>query len=96
MLQGKGKGKATVAVKAAPAAAAAASSTAEVDKSCPKAGNPGVSVCSGHDVKLNQTNIANNNNKFYILQVLPRALQCRVECYGAFMDQTQRLSPTTT
>lgn len=40
-----------------------------MDKSCPKAGNPGVSVCDGHDVKLNQTNIANNNNKFYILQV---------------------------
>lgn len=66
-LRGKGKGKAAVAVKAAPAAAA--SSNAEVDKSCPKAGNPGVSVCNGHDVKLNQTNIANNNNKFYILQV---------------------------
>lgn len=69
LFKGKGKGKAAVAVKVAPSAASAGSSNAEVDKSCPKAGNPGVSVCSGRDVKLNQTNIANNNNKFYILQV---------------------------
>lgn len=62
--KGKGKGKAT----AAPAAAAIAS-VAEVDKACPKAGDEGVSVCAGHDVKLNQTNIAANNNKFYVLQV---------------------------
>lgn len=63
----KGKGKAApAAVKAAPAAAAPA---AEVDKCCPKAGNKGVYVCAGHDAKMNQTNIASNNNKFYILQV---------------------------
>lgn len=61
----KGKGKATpsTAAKAAPA------SIVEVDKCCPKAGNKGVSVCTGHDAKMNQTNIASNNNKFYILQV---------------------------
>ncbi|CAN0534168.1 unnamed protein product, partial [Scytosiphon promiscuus] len=51
--------------------AAASTSTAEVDKACPKANNKGVSVCAGHDVKLNQTNIAANNNKFYVLQVGP-------------------------
>ena len=62
--KGKGKGAA-----AATPAAAASASTAEVDKACPKANNKGVSVCAGHDVKLNQTNIAANNNKFYILQV---------------------------
>lgn len=62
--KGKGKASATAVVKTAPSA-----STAEVDKCCPKAGNPGVSVCDGYDAKLNQTNIANNNNKFYVLQV---------------------------
>ncbi|CAN0354969.1 unnamed protein product, partial [Discosporangium mesarthrocarpum] len=41
---------------------------ATVDSACPRAGNPGVSVCPRFDVKLNQTSIANNNNKFYILQ----------------------------
>lgn len=62
--KGKGKASAAAAVKTAPSA-----SNAEVDKFCPKAGNPGVSVCGGYDAKLNQTNIANNNNKFYVLQV---------------------------
>lgn len=63
----KGKGKSSSA--AAAVKTAAASSKAEVDKCCPKAGNPGVSVCGSYDAKLNQTNIANNNNKFYVLQV---------------------------
>ncbi|CAM9109221.1 unnamed protein product [Ectocarpus sp. 6 AP-2014] len=66
--KGKGKGKAAVSVTAPPSPAPAASN-AEVDKCCPKAGNKGVSVHAGHDAKLNQTNIANNNNKFYILQM---------------------------
>ncbi|CAM9602980.1 unnamed protein product, partial [Laminaria digitata] len=69
---GKGKGKgggAAAAAAAATPAMAASASTAEVDKACPKANNKGVSVCAGHDVKLNQTNIAANNNKFYVLQM---------------------------
>jgi len=65
----KSKGKAVV--KASPAATAATSTKVAVDAFCPKAGNAGVSVVSGHDAKLNQTNIANNNNKFYVLQVRP-------------------------
>lgn len=68
--KGKGKGGGAAAAKATPTAAAS-TSTAEVDKACPKANNKGVSVCAGHDVKLNQTNIAANNNKFYVLQVGP-------------------------
>lgn len=63
----KGKGKAATA--SAGSAATPLAPSAEVDKACPKAGNKGVSVCTGHDVKLNQTNISANNNKFYILQV---------------------------
>lgn len=58
-----------MAAAAAPTVAVAAQQTAEVDKACPKAGDKNVSVCAGHDVKLNQTNISANNNKFYILQV---------------------------
>lgn len=69
MKKGKGKAAARVSAAAAATTPAAAISTAEVDKACPKAGSKGVSVCAGHDVKLNQTNISANNNKFYILQV---------------------------
>lgn len=41
-----------------------------VDPSCPLSRNPGIQVHEDYDCTLNQTNIGNNNNKFYIIQLL--------------------------
>lgn len=41
-----------------------------VDPSCPFSQNPGIQVHGDYDCTLNQTNIGNNNNKFYIIQLL--------------------------
>ncbi|XP_034340058.1 protein mono-ADP-ribosyltransferase PARP3 isoform X1 [Arvicanthis niloticus] len=41
-----------------------------VDPSCPFSRNPGIQVHEDYDCTLNQTNIGNNNNKFYIIQLL--------------------------
>lgn len=70
---GTGSEDASAGASAGGGSTSTSASPAEVDKSCPKAGDDGVSVCDGHDVKLNQTNISQNNNKFYILQVMLRA-----------------------
>ncbi|XP_060984450.1 protein mono-ADP-ribosyltransferase PARP3 isoform X2 [Dama dama] len=43
---------------------------ARVDPSCPLSCNPGTQVHEDYDCTLNQTNIGNNNNKFYIIQLL--------------------------
>ncbi|CAM9601764.1 unnamed protein product [Ascophyllum nodosum] len=70
---GKAKAKASAAstgAAAAPGPANAAQRSAEIDKFCHLAGIKSLSVCVGRDVKLNQTNISANNNKFYILQML--------------------------
>ena len=42
---------------------------APVDSLCPLASSGG-SVYEGYDAMLNQTDIGNNNNKFYIIQLL--------------------------
>lgn len=72
--QKKGKSPATPSTEAKAATkavtkAAPASGTAKVDKACPKAGDPNVTVCDRYNVKLNLTDIGGNNNKYYILQV---------------------------
>ncbi|XP_008056005.1 poly [ADP-ribose] polymerase 3 [Carlito syrichta] len=41
-----------------------------VDPVCPLSSNPGTQVHKDYDCTLNQTNIGNNNNKFYIIQLL--------------------------
>ncbi|XP_012504826.1 PREDICTED: poly [ADP-ribose] polymerase 3 [Propithecus coquereli] len=41
-----------------------------VDSTCPLRGNPGIRVYEDYDCTLNQTNVGNNNNKFYIIQLL--------------------------
>ncbi|XP_066207360.1 protein mono-ADP-ribosyltransferase PARP3 isoform X1 [Saccopteryx leptura] len=41
-----------------------------VDPSCPLSRSPGAQVYGDYDCTLNQTNIGNNNNKFYIIQLL--------------------------
>ncbi|XP_045386043.1 protein mono-ADP-ribosyltransferase PARP3 isoform X1 [Lemur catta] len=41
-----------------------------VDSTCPLRGNPGTQVYEDYDCTLNQTNVGNNNNKFYIIQLL--------------------------
>ncbi|XP_014385220.1 PREDICTED: poly [ADP-ribose] polymerase 3 isoform X3 [Myotis brandtii] len=44
--------------------------TVRVDPSCPLSRKPGAQVHGDYDCTLNQTNIGNNNNKFYIIQLL--------------------------
>ncbi|KAK1332636.1 hypothetical protein QTO34_007319 [Cnephaeus nilssonii] len=44
--------------------------TVRVDASCPLSRSPGAQVHQDYDCTLNQTNIGNNNNKFYIIQLL--------------------------
>uniref|UniRef100_G1PAB3 Poly [ADP-ribose] polymerase n=1 Tax=Myotis lucifugus TaxID=59463 RepID=G1PAB3_MYOLU len=44
--------------------------TVRVDPSCPLSHKPGAQVHEDYDCTLNQTNIGNNNNKFYIIQLL--------------------------
>lgn len=41
-----------------------------VDPTCPLSSNPETQVHEDYDCTLNQTNIGNNNNKFYIMQLL--------------------------
>ncbi|XP_007950274.1 protein mono-ADP-ribosyltransferase PARP3 [Orycteropus afer afer] len=41
-----------------------------VDPVCPLSHRPGTQVHEDYDCTLNQTNIGNNNNKFYIIQLL--------------------------
>ncbi|XP_071076550.1 protein mono-ADP-ribosyltransferase PARP3 [Desmodus rotundus] len=41
-----------------------------VDLECPLSRNPGTQVHGDYDCTLNQTNIGNNNNKFYLIQLL--------------------------
>ncbi|KAM6169467.1 protein mono-ADP-ribosyltransferase PARP3 [Rhynchocyon petersi] len=41
-----------------------------VDPVCPLSHKPGIQVHEDYDCTLNQTNIGNNNNKFYIIQLL--------------------------
>ncbi|XP_005410388.1 PREDICTED: poly [ADP-ribose] polymerase 3 isoform X2 [Chinchilla lanigera] len=41
-----------------------------VDPSCPLSHSPGTQVHKDYDCTLNQTNIGENNNKFYIIQLL--------------------------
>lgn len=41
-----------------------------VDTACPLSSSPGTQVHEDYDCTLNQTNIGNNNNKFYIIQLL--------------------------
>ncbi|XP_020015119.1 protein mono-ADP-ribosyltransferase PARP3 isoform X2 [Castor canadensis] len=41
-----------------------------VDPTCPLSHNPGTQVHKDYDCTLNQTDIGNNNNKFYIIQLL--------------------------
>ncbi|XP_076985229.1 protein mono-ADP-ribosyltransferase PARP3 [Tamandua tetradactyla] len=41
-----------------------------VDPACPLSHSPGTQVHEDYDCTLNQTNIGNNNNKFYIIQLL--------------------------
>ncbi|XP_008847969.1 protein mono-ADP-ribosyltransferase PARP3 isoform X1 [Nannospalax galili] len=41
-----------------------------VDPTCPLSHNPETQVHEDYDCTLNQTNIKNNNNKFYIIQLL--------------------------
>uniref|UniRef100_G3SWT4 Poly [ADP-ribose] polymerase n=1 Tax=Loxodonta africana TaxID=9785 RepID=G3SWT4_LOXAF len=41
-----------------------------VDPTCPLSRRPGTQVHEDYDCTLNQTNIGNNNNKFYIIQLL--------------------------
>lgn len=41
-----------------------------VDPACPLSRNPRAQVHEDYDCTLNQTNIGNNNNKFYIIQLL--------------------------
>ncbi|XP_054991926.1 protein mono-ADP-ribosyltransferase PARP3 [Sorex araneus] len=41
-----------------------------VDPVCPLSSSPGTQVHEDYDCTLNQTNIGNNNNKFYIIQLL--------------------------
>lgn len=43
---------------------------ARVDSMCPLSSNPIVQVYEDYDCTLNQTNIGNNNNKFYLIQLL--------------------------
>lgn len=54
------------ALKAAPAE----KRTVRVDAACPLARSPGAQVHEDYDCTLNQTNIGNNNNKFYLIQLL--------------------------
>ncbi|XP_007500582.1 protein mono-ADP-ribosyltransferase PARP3 [Monodelphis domestica] len=54
------------ALKAAPKEAR----KAQVDSLCPLSNNPDVQVYEDYDCTLNQTNIGNNNNKFYLIQLL--------------------------
>ncbi|XP_021512719.1 protein mono-ADP-ribosyltransferase PARP3 [Meriones unguiculatus] len=42
----------------------------QVDPKCPLSRNPGIQVHEEYNCTLNQTNIGNNNNKFYIIQLL--------------------------
>lgn len=42
----------------------------KVDPVCPLSSSPGTQVHEDYDCTLNQTNIGNNNNKFYIIQLL--------------------------
>lgn len=44
--------------------------TVRMDASCPLSQSPGAQVHGDYDCTLNQTNIGNNNNKFYIIQLL--------------------------
>ncbi|XP_037385906.1 protein mono-ADP-ribosyltransferase PARP3 [Talpa occidentalis] len=41
-----------------------------VDPACPLSSNPETQVHEDYDCTLNQTNIGNNNNKFYVIQLL--------------------------
>ncbi|XP_014696044.1 protein mono-ADP-ribosyltransferase PARP3 [Equus asinus] len=41
-----------------------------VDPACPLSGSPGTQVHEDYNCTLNQTNVGNNNNKFYIIQLL--------------------------
>ncbi|EGW08878.1 protein mono-ADP-ribosyltransferase PARP3 isoform X1 [Cricetulus griseus] len=41
-----------------------------VDPACPLSRNPRTQVHEDYDCTLNQTNIGNNNNKFYVIQLL--------------------------
>jgi poly [ADP-ribose] polymerase len=59
--------KASKAAKSGASATAHESRRIAVDRGVPLAG---ASVYPGHGVMLNQTNIANNNNKFYVIQLL--------------------------
>ncbi|XP_020854566.1 protein mono-ADP-ribosyltransferase PARP3 isoform X2 [Phascolarctos cinereus] len=43
---------------------------ARVDSMCPLSSNPAVQVHEDYDCALNQTNIGNNNNKFYLIQLV--------------------------
>ncbi|XP_072506416.1 protein mono-ADP-ribosyltransferase PARP3 isoform X4 [Notamacropus eugenii] len=43
---------------------------ARVDSVCPLSSSPTVQVYEDYDCTLNQTNIGNNNNKFYLIQLL--------------------------
>lgn len=51
-------------------AAPAEKRVVRVDPSCPLSHSPGAQVYEDYDCTLNQTNIGNNNNKFYIIQLL--------------------------
>ncbi|XP_043846197.1 protein mono-ADP-ribosyltransferase PARP3 [Dromiciops gliroides] len=50
---------------------------ARVDPVCPLSSNPDVQVYEDYDCTLNQTNIGNNNNKFYLIQLLDENGQYR-------------------
>ncbi|XP_016072388.1 PREDICTED: poly [ADP-ribose] polymerase 3 [Miniopterus natalensis] len=51
-------------------AAPAEKRVVRVDTACPLSCSPGAQVHGDYDCTLNQTNIGNNNNKFYIIQLL--------------------------
>ncbi|XP_069792952.1 protein mono-ADP-ribosyltransferase PARP3 isoform X2 [Narcine bancroftii] len=44
--------------------------TATIDEHCPLSSNPQAEIHEDYDCMLNQTNIGNNNNKFYIIQLI--------------------------
>lgn len=43
---------------------------AKIDSSCSLSRHDNVEICEDYDCMLNQTNIGNNNNKFYIIQLI--------------------------
>nr|XP_006978452.1 protein mono-ADP-ribosyltransferase PARP3 [Peromyscus maniculatus bairdii]XP_042137502.1 protein mono-ADP-ribosyltransferase PARP3 [Peromyscus maniculatus bairdii] len=51
-----------------------------VDPACPFSRNPKIQVYEDYDCTLNQTNIGNNNNKFYIIQLLEE--EGRFSCWN--------------